>query len=167
MHWRFEGMEKSQCRCMATIVQACYNRSTFCDEVYIINVKYHYFKRKILTKSFYSSDVSLTVDLPIYKSFTDISYCKMLNLCSLRCRCALIEYSSLYIHTCIVHTGERRERHNSDTEIPWIPTQPSWFFYVPGVQLRYTGPTFYVPHPTDEARIFVSLLKDVTALRHK
>ena len=40
---------------------------------------------------------------------------------------------------------ERKERHNSDTERHGIPPQSPWFFYVPGVQLRYTGPTLYVP----------------------
>jgi len=52
-----------------------------------------------------------------------------------------IGYSSHYIHTCIVHTEERKERQ-TDTERPGMPP---WFFYVPGVQLRYRGPTFYVP----------------------
>ena len=39
----------------------------------------------------------------------------------------------------------RKERQNSDTESHGIPPQPPWFFYVPGVQLRYTGPTVYFP----------------------
>ena len=49
-----------------------------------------------------------------------------------------------YIHTFILHTEERKERQNSDTDRHGIPPQPPWLFYVPGVQLRYTGPTFYV-----------------------
>ena len=53
-------------------------------------------------------------------------------------------YSCHYIYTCILHTEERKERQNSNTERPGIPPQSPWFFYVPGVQLRYTGPTFYV-----------------------
>ena len=34
---------------------------------------------------------------------------------------------------------------SSDTERRGIPPRSSWFFYMPGVQLRYTEPTFYVP----------------------
>ena len=54
-------------------------------------------------------------------------------------------YSSHYIHTFIVHTEERKERQYSDTERHGLPLQPPLFFYVPGVQLRYTGSPFYVP----------------------
>jgi len=56
-----------------------------------------------------------------------------------------IGYSSHYIHTFIVHIEERKEKQNSDTERHGIPPHPPWFFYVPGVQLRYTGSPFYVP----------------------
>ena len=44
-----------------------------------------------------------------------------------------------------MHTEERKERQNLDTERHAIPPQPPWFFYVPGIQLRYTGSPFYVP----------------------
>ena len=56
-----------------------------------------------------------------------------------------IGYSSHYIHKLIVHIEERKERQKSDTEIHVIPPLPPWSFYVPGVQLRYTGSPFYVP----------------------
>ena len=59
--------------------------------------------------------------------------------------CSGIGYSSHYIHTCIVYREEREERQKSDTGKHVIPPQPPWFFYVPGIQLRYTGSTFYVP----------------------
>ena len=51
-----------------------------------------------------------------------------------------IGYSSHHNHTCIVQTGERKKRQKSNTEIHGISPQPPWFFYVPGVKLRYTGP---------------------------
>ena len=56
-----------------------------------------------------------------------------------------MEAIQVIIFTFIVYTEDRKGRHNSDTERPGIPPQPPWFIYVPGVQLRYTGPTFYVP----------------------
>ena len=56
-----------------------------------------------------------------------------------------IRFSSHYIHIVIVHTEERKERQNSDTERHGIPPQPPWFLYMPGAQLRYTGSPFYVP----------------------
>ena len=56
-----------------------------------------------------------------------------------------IGYSSHYIHTFIVHKGERKERQKLDTEKSGIPPKPPWFFNVPGVKLRHTGQTFYVP----------------------
>ena len=40
---------------------------------------------------------------------------------------------------------ERKERQKLDTERHGIQPQPPWFFYVTGVQLRYTGSPFYVP----------------------
>ena len=51
-----------------------------------------------------------------------------------------IGYSSHYIHICIVHIEKRKERQKSDTERHGIPPQSIWFFYLPGVQLRYTVP---------------------------
>ena len=56
-----------------------------------------------------------------------------------------IGYVSHYIYTVIVRTEEKKERQDSDTERHGIPPQPPWFFYVPGVQLRYMGLPFYVP----------------------
>ena len=56
-----------------------------------------------------------------------------------------IGYSSHYIHIVIVYTGEIKETQKSDTGRPGISPQPPCFLYVPGVQLRYTEPTFYVP----------------------
>ena len=55
-------------------------------------------------------------------------------------------FKALYLHIYlfIVHTGERKDIRKSDTERPGIPPQAPWFFHVPGAQLRYTGPTFYV-----------------------
>ena len=37
------------------------------------------------------------------------------------------------------------EATSSDIERRGIQPQSPWFFYVAGVQLRYTGPTVYVP----------------------
>ena len=54
-------------------------------------------------------------------------------------------YSSHYIHTFIVHTEERKERQNSDTERLGTPPHTPWLCYVPGVQLRCKGSTCYVP----------------------
>ena len=45
----------------------------------------------------------------------------------------------------MVHTEERKDRQNVDTERHGIPPKPPWIIYVPGVQLRYTGSPFYVP----------------------
>ena len=71
-----------------------------------------------------------------------------------------IGYSSHYSHTFIVHTEERKERQNLNTERPGIPPQAPWFF----LRARSTAPTkgtdILRPHPTDEARKMVSLLKD-------
>ena len=60
------------------------------------------------------------------------------------------DLSALYRLFVIVLTHlacieERKERQKSDTERRGIPTQPPWFFYVHGVQLRYTGSPLYVP----------------------
>ena len=44
-----------------------------------------------------------------------------------------------------MYTEIRKDGQKSDAERPGIPPQPPWFFYVPVVQLRYTGPTFDVP----------------------
>ena len=51
-------------------------------------------------------------------------------------------FNSLYMYRA--YRGRKGE-YKSDTERHGIPTQPPWFFYVPGVQLRYTGSPFYVP----------------------
>ena len=57
-----------------------------------------------------------------------------------------IGYSSNCIHTRIVHKGIIKDRQQrSDTERHGIPPQPPWLFYVPGVQLRYTGSPFNIP----------------------
>ena len=49
-----------------------------------------------------------------------------------------------YIHTFIVHTKEREESGFGYRDT-WNSTTATLVFYVPGVQLRYTGSPFYVP----------------------
>ena len=56
------------------------------------------------------------------------------------------DLSALYrLFTHLACIEERKERQKSETERRGILRQPPWFFYVPGVQLRYTGLPFYVP----------------------
>jgi len=53
-------------------------------------------------------------------------------------------FKSLYSHIYRAYRGKKGE-----TEIgyrkTWNSTTVTLFFYVPEIQLRYTGPTFYVP----------------------
>ena len=55
-----------------------------------------------------------------------------------------IGYSSHYIYTFSMHRGKKGETEIGYTERHGIPPQQPWFFYVPGLQLQYTGSSFYV-----------------------
>ena len=48
-------------------------------------------------------------------------------------------FKSLYSHSYVSYIEKRKESQKSDTDRHGIPPQSPWFFYVPGVQLRYTG----------------------------
>ena len=47
-------------------------------------------------------------------------------------------FKSLYFHIYCVYRGKKGETEFGYRETP----QPPWFFYVPRVKLRDTGPTF-------------------------